>query len=762
MPRPATRGRSTAGAAPAVIFPAKGPCLVDDSSVPTNLSAVSPRLESLRSEAVSREGDFHQWYSLWAESLEQTTGEPIILRRAGAFAHMLDNMDLGLPPGALIVGRHPKTILDEAERDRLRSQWRVIADPPDGREFHYQDEGLFRAPVILLHIAPDTQRVLRLGLRGLRETIHSRLRATSGGRDFLRAALICIEASQRFIVRYADLARAAALEEPEPDRREELLGIAAICSRIAGEPPDSFWSALQLVWFIYLLVNLESGPSIGQSGPGSLDRWLIDYYRRDIEQGRLTREEALELVECFFVEMNASQPRSGILPVAIGGLAADGSSADNELTRLCLQAVADLRLLHPSLALRVHRSTPPDLLRAAMRSIGSGSTYPALFNDEVCVPSLRRSGVSASDSVDWVHSICTELTAVGKTYAWIAAPYLNLAKCLELALNGGRCLLTGRALGEDLGDLATYADFEELYAAYLRQLSDAMTKGVLAAGRNKRQAAEKTPYPFLSCLTADCIERSTDYTDGGARYSPDYVHGIGLSTVADSMAAIRHFVFDREEMTPEELLAALRSDWRGSEGLRQRLLNRAPKFGNDDDYADDIYARLVRDFYDEVAGRTDGEGGECFPGFMTWESHNLLGKGTGASADGRRARAALSDSVGAVQGMDRLGLTALLRSVTKADFVPSVGGVTFNIRASPELFRRDDMVERLEAALRAYFDAGGFQVQINVLSGEILEEARERPELHRNLIVRVGGFSAYFTELDTGLQDEIIARTVHQ
>jgi formate C-acetyltransferase len=727
-----------------------------------NLPGLSPRVEQLRSGALDSEGEFHQWYSLWAESLAATEGEPLTIRRGKAFAHLLEQMDLVLPSGALIVGRHPKTVLDEAEADRTRSAWHDLANPPDASELHYQEEGLFRASVILLHIAPNTREILEHGLGGLCRKIRSSLETAEDGGDFLRGALICAEAAQRFIGRYAELAEREAAEESHPQREAELREIAENCRRIASDPPDSFWAGLQLVWFIYLLVNLEAGASIGQSGPGCLDRWLIDHYHRDVEEGRLTPARALELLECLFVEMNASLPRDGILPLAIGGLGADGEGAENELTSLCLRAVAELRLLHPSLALRVHRRMPPELLRAALLSIGSGNSYPALFNDEVCVPSLRRSGVSEEDSLEWVHSICTELTAVGKTYAWIAAPYLNLAKCLELALNHGRCMLTDRQLGPDLGDLTTYSDFEELYAAYLDQVSHVMGEGVAAAGRNKQQAKERTPYPFLACLTADCIERGRDYTDGGARYQPDYVQGIGLSTVADSLAAMRRFMFDGGEIPPEKLLAAMKSDFVGSEALRQRLLNRAPKFGNDDDYADEIYVRLVEDLYREVNGRTDGVGGVCFPGFMTWESHNLLGKGTGASADGRRARAALSDSVGAVQGMDRLGLTALLRSVTKADFVPSVGGVTFNVKAAPDLFQNEGMLGRLEAALRAYFDAGGFQVQVNVLSRDVLAAARDQPELHRNLIVRVGGFSAYFVELDRGIQQEIIARTMHQ
>ena len=728
-----------------------------------NLPSLTPRVEDLRAEVLSREGEFHQWFSLWAESLAKTPGEPTIIRRAKAFAHLLEEMPLEAPAGALIVGRHPRTIIPDAERDRLREEWRWLADPPDDSTLHYQTEGLFRAPVITLHLAPDAEKALRLGLGGYREAIKARqeIAQEESEQEFLHAALISVEGASRFIQRHADWAAEAATGESDPGRAQELAELALICAKIAHDPPDSFYGALQLCWFIYFMVNLESGHMIHCAGPGTLDRWLVDSYRSDLAKGALTPEKALELLECFFIEMNASISRGGILPLAIGGLGEGGQGVENELTWLCLKAVQDLKLLHPSLALRYHREMPRELLRGALQCIGSGSTYPALFNDDICVASLRRSGVSEKDAWDWVHSICTELTAVGKSNAWIAAPYFNLAKCLELTLNNGCCLLTGEQLGEDLGDLTTYGGFEELYQAFLEQVSKLMNEGIKAAAFNEQQARERTPYPLLSCFTADCIERGLDFTAGGARYNPDYIHGIGLSTAADSLAAIRYLVFDTKAVTPETLLAALRVDFCGFEALRQQLLNRAPKYGNDDDYADEIFVRVMRDFYQEVEWRVNGRGGPCFPGFMTWESHNLLGQGTGASADGRRAGAALSDSVGAAQGMDRKGLTALLRSVTKGDYLPAVGGVTFNIKVSPEMFRSEAMLERLEAALIGYFEMGGFQVQVNVLSREMLEEARAHPEQHRNLMVRVGGFSAYFVELDPGLQEEIIARTIH-
>ncbi|UCC67868.1 MAG: hypothetical protein JSV79_12245 [Armatimonadota bacterium] len=735
----------------------KGPVEMEEDSL-------TERVRALRAGLMESQGEFHEWFALWAESVAQTEGEPMILRRAKAFAHLLDHMAIELPRGALIVGRHPKTVVDDETRERLMGEWRRTAKPPEDREIHFQDEGLFRSPVIALHIAPDGKKVLDGGFDGLASEIRGRLREVNetGKREFYAAALMCVEAASRFVERCGRLAAEAAAGEECDGRRGELERVSEICARVAHDPPDSFWGALQLAWFVYLLVNLESGPNVGQAGPGCLDRWLIEHYRRDVEAGRVTPGRALELVECFLIEMNASLPRGGILPLAIGGLGADGKGAENELTWLFLKGAADLRLLHPSLALRYHRRIPQGMMGAALRSIGSGSTYPAFFNDEVCVESLRGAGVSEGDSLEWVHSICTELTAVGRTYAWIAAPYLNLVKCLELALNGGRCLLTGRELGEDLGDLTRYGEFEELYSAYRRQVAAMVKAGVAAAARNKQQVEERRPCAFLSCLTEDCIERGLEYARGGARYNPDYVHGIGISTAADSLAAIRRLVFETGEVSAEVLLAALRSDFEGFEALRQRLMNKAPKYGNDDDEADAMFVRLVQDFYEEVEGRTDGRGGKCYPGFMTWESHNLLGKGTGASADGRRARAAVSDSVGAVQGMDRKGLTALLRSVTKADYVPAVGGVTFNVKVSPELFRSEEGVSALEAALRTYLDAGGFQVQVNVLRPEQLAEAKEHPERHGNLMVRVGGFSAYFVELDPGLQDEIIARTAHQ
>ncbi|NIM05289.1 MAG: hypothetical protein GTO55_04185, partial [Armatimonadetes bacterium] len=292
--------------------------------------------------------------------MAHTQGEPIILRRAKAFAHMLESMALEIPDGALIVGRHPKTTLNEEEAARIREEWRRVADPPEDGELHYQNEGLFRAPIIILHLAPDAEKALHTGFDGLCEEIRKRLSVVKeeAVKDFLRAALICAEAAGRFIQRHADLALEMAASEEDQTRRAELQEIAAVCRRIALEPPNTFREALQLIWFIYLLVNLESDHIIHCAGPGTLDRWLIEFYRKDVKAQRLTPEQALEVLECFFVEMNASLPRGGILPLAIGGLKAEGEGAENELTWLCLKSVADLRMLHPSLALRYHRNMP--------------------------------------------------------------------------------------------------------------------------------------------------------------------------------------------------------------------------------------------------------------------------------------------------------------------------------------------------------------------------------------------------------------------
>jgi formate C-acetyltransferase len=488
---------------------------------------------------------------------------------------------------------------------------------------------------------------------------------------------------------------------------------------------------------------------------------LVDFYLPDLHKGAITREQARELIAHLMLAMNIPYPRGHILPLMLGGMGADNQDASNELTEVCLEVCEDLGLLHPSLALRYHRKIPRPLLKQAVRMWAKGNGYPALFNDDVVVPALINSGVKPADAYEYIHSVCTEITAVGKTNAWISNPYFNVAKPLELVLNDGRSLMSGEPLSEDRGSLNDYKDFDSLYQAFLAEISKWIGVSVEVHNRLEEGFKQDTPLPFLSTNIDDCIQDAKDYTDGGARYNPSYIQGIGMSTAVDSLVVLRDLVFSQGRISAKDMLAALRQDFRGYNALHALVRNYPIKYGNDISEADQVFAGLAQFFYAEVLRYRNTRGGRYYPGFMVFIRHDYLGSRTGATPDGRLAGTALSDSVGAVQGMDRHGITALFRSVTRTDYVPAVGGVTFNVRLAHSFFASEETLDKVVDAVATYFDLGGFEIQTNVLDGRTLRAAQADPAKYHNLMVRIGGFSGYFVEQTPGIQDEIIRRIEH-
>lgn len=706
------------------------------------------------------------------ESLRRTEGQPMVTRRAEAFAHLLDNLPIDIDEDELLVGRFLKRALTAEEQQALEEAAQYMARPelnlyaaPEYAELTaVAEHGAFTVRPTYLHIASDARRLLELGWGGIARAIEERLQddgLDEQQRCFLQAVGTTVHAASRFIIRYADLAAEQQRSGTGAARRDELCAIEDVCRQVAQGPARTFHEAAQLIWFQYFLMNAELGDVFNSSGPGHVDRYLADFHRQDLRDGRITRERAGELMQHMFLAMNFPTPRDGILPVIIGGLDCDGRDASNELTEMCLEAAEALNLLHPSIAVRCHKGTPRRILRIAARTWRRGGGYPQLFNDDVIIPALLRSGVSREDAGEWVHSVCTEVTAIGKTNAWIASPYFNMAMPLELVLNHGRSLMTGKQIAEDRGGLTDYGSFDELLDAYRTEMASQVALAVRLHRGVEELFKATRPQPFLSASIADCIARARDYTDGGPRYNPSYIQGTGISTTTDSLSVLRDLVFGTGEIAADDFLDALRRNFQGRAELHARVRNHPRKYGNDIADVDRLFVQLAGWFYEEALRHHNARGGRYYPGFMVFKSHQELGEKTGATPDGRLAGTALSDSVGAVQGMDREGLTALLRSVTRTDFVPAVGGVTFNIRLTPDLLRSEGEVERLIDALATYFDLGGFQVQVNVVDSSVLRDARAHPEQHRGLMVRVGGFSAYFVGLEPTIQDEIILRTEH-
>jgi pyruvate formate-lyase/glycerol dehydratase family glycyl radical enzyme len=588
----------------------------------------------------------------------------------------------------------------------------------------------------------------------------------------LRAMQIAANAVILFAERHAALAGEMADAEPDPERRADLRRIAEVCAWVPAHAPRDFWEAIQTYWFSHLAVITELNGWDAFS-PGHLDQHLEPFYRLGLQEGTLTRERAKELLSCLFVKFNnhPAPPKVGVTNAESGtytdfanidlaGLRRDGSDGVGEVSHLLLEVIDELHLVQPSPNIQVSRVTPEQFLREACRVIAKGYGYPAVFNADGVVTQLLRKGKSVEDAREGGTSGCVEAGAFGKE-AYILTGYFNLPKILELTLYDGRDPRSGRQLGLHTGDPRAFAGFEELFRAWETQLRHLVDVKLRGNHWIEQLYAHEMPAPFLSLITSDCIERGLDYNAGGARYNTSYIQGVGIGTLTDSLAALKTHVFDDRTISMADLLDGLAADYEGQEVLRQWLRNRSPKWGNDDPAADGLMQAAFEAFVQTVDGRPNGRGGTYGVDMLPTTSHVYFGSVTGATPDGRAAGAPLSEGISPSQGMDRLGPTAVIRSMGKMDQARTCGTL-LNMKFSPSLLEGEDGIEKLAQLIRTYFRLGGHHVQFNVVSAATLREAQATPDEYRDLIVRVAGYSDYFCDLSRALQDEIIARTEHE
>jgi formate C-acetyltransferase len=384
--------------------------------------------------------------------------------------------------------------------------------------------------------------------------------------------------------------------------------------------------------------------------------------------------------------------------------------------------------------------------------------FPQLYNDEMMFRAMRYAGVSEEDAHDAVPGGCVELSIAGKTNPWVGN-FFNLPKCLLLALNNGVDPISGELIGLQTGDIDSFKTFDDIMDSYKAQVAYFMK--LMAGSENSHDVAqaEVTPFPFLSSLVADCIKNGKDITEGGARYNFTEVQGVGIANVADSLAVIKKLVFQERKISLNSLAETIKENFENNESLRQMLLNDAPKYGNNEPFVDEIAKEVVRNFYEEVQKYINPRGGRFLPGLLVWTLAEGFGSITGATPDGRKSRDVFSDSIGAAQGRDIEGPTALIKSVTRIDYTLVVGGLSFNMKFTPTVFSNDESLSKLQSLIRTYFNLGGMQVQINVVDKNTLLEAQQFPERYRSLIVRVSGWSSRFANLSKALQDDIISRT---
>ncbi|AEC01347.1 glycyl radical protein [Parasphaerochaeta coccoides] len=619
------------------------------------------------------------------------------------------------------------------------------------------------------HICPNTKKWLALGPAGILAQAQEHIREASGkSRDFYESIVISMQGACIFMERYAAL----AAEMSQTTGNESLMEVSRICHKLACEPARTFHEAMQSVWFLYVILQMEGNAS--SFSPGRMDQYVYPYYLNSRKAG-MSLEQALEITECLWLKFNqlvylrnsnSAKYFAGFpigFNVAIGGQYGDGSDAVNDLSYLFLMAQEHLLLPQPNLSCRIHKNSPQEFLDTASRVIGLGSGMPQVFNDEAVIPALESHGVSHEDAMNYAIVGCVELTTHGNALGWSDAAMFNLVKALELTLNHGTDMLTGQKTGLDLGDLTTYESFEELEEAFARQIdyfSDYMVDCVSTVEKMHEQLL---PTPFLSAVIDDCMTNGRDVTQGGAHYNFAGVQAIQVANIADSLAAIKDLVFGRKMLTAERLLQALRNDFKGDEVVRTMLLNKAPKYGNDIAWVDALGAKWSNYFSDGLEKYRNNRGGIYQMGLYTVSAHVPMGQNVGASADGRHARDPLADGgVSAMYGRDTHGPTALLHSVSTLPFRKASNGTLLNMKFLPEFFRTSTGIKKFSNLLRAFVDLGISHVQFNVVNETDLKAAQKEPEKYRGLTIRVAGYTAYFTELARDLQDEIIARTVYE
>jgi len=586
----------------------------------------------------------------------------------------------------------------------------------------------------------------------------------------LKAMAVSCDAIIRLAERYAEKAEGMAKEEKDTERKKELLQIAEVCRWVPANKPRNFWEAIQMYWFMHLGVIIELN-GWDAFNPGHFDQHLAPFYKNDVAKGTLTREDAKELLSCFWIKVNnhPAPPKVGVTAsesgtyndftnINIGGVKSDGSDGVNEVSYIMLEIIEELHILQPGNSVHIASCTPDKFLHAAIKVIRQGHGYPSVFNPDVYIQEMLRSGKSIRDAREGGCSGCIEVGAFGKE-AFLLTGYLNVPKILEVTLNNGIDPVTGKKVSIETGDPRDFKSFEELYAAFHAQLKYIIDLKIRINNYIDRMFAKYAPATFLSVITDDCIKKGRDYYNAGPRYNTTYIQCTGLGTITDSLSVLKKHVFEDKSITMETLLHAISVNFEGEEVLRQRIINNTSFFGNDDDYADDIAVRVYEDLFKLIDGRPNGkEGGKYHLNMLSTTCHNYFGNVMGATPNGRLAGKAISDGTSPSHGADTHGPTAVIRSLGKLDQVKS-GGTLLNMRFLPSLLKRDEDVVKLGKLIRTYFALGGHHVQFNIVDTATLLAARENPDDYRDLLVRVAGYSDYFNDIAENLKQEIIDRT---
>ena len=585
----------------------------------------------------------------------------------------------------------------------------------------------------------------------------------------LQAMDIACDAIIMYANRHADELQRLAGEEKDSIRKDELEAMAAICRRVPANAPQTVHEMLQHYWFIHLGVITELNPW-DSFNPGRLDQHLYQVYINEKEAGALSEEKLHDLLGCFWVKFNnhPAPPKMGVTAsesntytdfclINLGGVKPDGTDGVNEMSYILLDVIKEMRILQPSSMVQISRKSPDRFIHKALDIIKTGFGQPSCFNTDAIIQELLRQGKSIADARNGGASGCVESGAFGTEAYWLTG-YFNLPKILELTLNNGFDKRTNTQVGLKTGYAAYYSRFEDLLEAFNLQVN--YFADIKIRGNNviEKTFANWLPVPFLSLLVEDCISSAKDYNCGGARYNTTYIQGVGLGSITDMLSSIRYNIYDREKYGWDEVINALDADFKGFEEIRYNMIYETPKYGNDDDYADQLAVTVFEIYYDAVNGRPASRGGVHRINMLPTTCHVYFGSVIGATPDGRSAGKPLSEGISPSQGVDKQGPTSVIKSASKIDHLRT-GGTLLNQKFSPQFFEDEDSYNCLTALIRSYFSLDGHHIQFNVVNAETLRDAQKHPELYRDLIVRVAGYSDYFNDLGEDLQEEIINRT---
>lgn len=760
---------------------------------------------------------------LFTESYKQTEGEPLHIRRALAHKKVLEEIPVVIRDGEVIIGATTKGLRgiapaidwdanfaygllkgDSVSSGRITEEDKAIllecADYWKGKtpaDYIYKSQSevfgqrIIDMEKIKLCIGPgsrpssggrtsDYQKIIDKGLKSVINEIKVELKKVTSFSDqndlekynLLKAMLISCEATINFAHRYARQAREAAKEAPDEDRRKELEKIAGMCEHVPANPARNFHEALQSFWLTHMAIILEAS-YIGEP-PGRMDQYLYPYYIKDLEEGRLTRQEAAELLGFVWVKLNELQCTKGDVwdeagqgnnaqNVTLGGTTADGKDASNELTYLILEVTKQLKTRQPQIYLRCHKLTPEELLMKALEvNRDRGDGQPPFLNDEVILLNWSAKGVPVEAARDWIGVGCIH-PQPNNSCPCERNYYINLAKLLELSLNNGVDPKTGMLMGPATGNPSDFKTFEEMFEAFKKQVDyfvDLFAKSwrLFWHVRNRHYSL-----PFSSALMNDCIKKGLTHAGGGARF-PEFYYALrdrGQQDVADSLAAVKNVVFEEGKATLDEVLQAMKDNFKGHEQLKG-LLRGAPKYGNDDDYVDDIFNEVSLFVQRRINQEKHVLGQNFSSGRDGATVHIAFGKTVGALPNGREDGRPLADAtLSPAQGVDFKGPTAVINSATKVNHTESARNSLLNMKISPNILKSTEGLQKLLSLVKVHFNRGAYHIQFNIIGQDVLLEAKKNPEAHRDLLVRVAGYSAYFVELSPVIQDEIISRTEH-